>query len=915
MNLLQSRIGVYLAPTTAVWTGTVSSYSTTTFVVTVNTVSGSLNAVLAGMALMAGTRYIRVRAVDAGAGTITLAENPANLVASDAVSVRPGRFPFPRYQFISDAGVIYKDYDVAYPGANAAMPPIACCVPEVIIAATGESVSVSADDSAGIAPSSTPLTYAWDAGTNGTVTGSGSDVTVSWSAAGFRYLKLTVTDALGTSSVRYIPAWIGMAAFEDVTSARLSYRDGGWEAEIEVVVPPVYVQRSPVAIVDLDTDEVLFFGWMQQQTLSYDDEMSTLRFESLGAWSYTTRIYSYPFILTKESSPDEWSEILSLDLRRALWVLLYWHSTLPQLVNVVIPETRAIEGQDFQAGTLRAQADEVLAAAFWQAFSARAGGITIDANPLYEADWTGYTNEVLDGTEVVGQIEQERPISDISEARLSGVYYSSGWVPLIVRAPVHPEDLGTPVEVTGLAPADAAELRLWAGRHIAAAKALIYDLETTVAIDPVTDVIIELPDGTEICLDEIELTHDAKSLAWTQTLGGRTFDDAPSTADEDPPPEIEIPDPEFPPIDPPIWDPLPEEAWPSIVYAATLAAGVFVTKNIVDPEAIQPTWETANVGLPTLDCREFALDPFAPEDRQYVMLEATRTLYRREDEGSWTAILTSAQIASLVGQATTAMGFCVDAATAGRVWVIAKADAFWEPIWALRSDDYGDNWTATVVQAGYYTYSAYGIRAYGSRVFARVNCTGGALAYVHYSTDGGATWAATHIDWNADNPIWLNPLSPDGVYAMTDNTGNQDLSRVTNSGGNTLLQDGLSPARWDAMWFDPSDVDHQRLLRGGYMHVTTDGWSGTNAPDAVSPTPISIAPYSYSNEQTDIIFVGLTITGGTPPVQPHAVGILLNEDDVTATGIAGANAGTSPFTDSIPYTCGGIAIGGIQAIP
>jgi len=114
------------------------------------------------------------------------------------------------------------------------------------------------------------------------------------------------------------------------------------------------------------------------------------------------------------------------------------------------------------------------------------------------------------------------------------------------------------------------------------------------------------------------------------------------------------------------------------------------------------------------------------------------------------------------------------------------------------------------------------------------------------------------------------------------------------------------------MWFHPTDADHQRIFRSGKLYVTNDQWASINAPDVISPVPLMFSPFAGDGE--DRMMVGLTITGGTPPVQPHIIGTLFGEDDVTASGIAGSSPGTSPYTDSIPYTCGGLAVGGIQAI-
>ena len=114
------------------------------------------------------------------------------------------------------------------------------------------------------------------------------------------------------------------------------------------------------------------------------------------------------------------------------------------------------------------------------------------------------------------------------------------------------------------------------------------------------------------------------------------------------------------------------------------------------------------------------------------------------------------------------------------------------------------------------------------------------------------------------------------------------------------------------MWFDPSTANHQRVISNSRIYVTTDEWANVNSPSAISPAPYSFAPWAGAD--TDQILVGVTIAGGTPPSQPHVIAALYGESDTTAVGIAGANAGVSPYTDSIPYTCGGLAVNGIEAV-
>lgn len=354
-------------------------------------------------------------------------------------------------------------------------------------------------------------------------------------------------------------------------------------------------------------------------------------------------------------------------------------------------------------------------------------------------------------------------------------------------------------------------------------------------------------------------------------------------------------------------------AWPRRIYVATTALGVYYTENFVDP-TIQPTWTTVNTGLAATDCREFHLDPLDNAGRQYVSLQASRTLYRRENGGSWTSILTSAQIAAITGQATTLLSFHPDPVTAGRIYVMAKADAFWEPIWSLRSDDYGATWpTLGVIRAGWYTYSGHCIRSAGSQVYASGGTGGGSLATFWYSSDSAATWAQIAQEWLANNdPVIVNQLLPNQFYTTSDPQGNTDLRRITNGGVGADLQDGLGPARQDAMWFDPTDADHQRLIRNSAVYSTTDEWTNVSNGGAISPAPYSFA--AWAGADTDQILVGITHDSSPPSSQPHVIGALYGEDDTTAVGIGGANAATSPYTDSIPFTCGGLAVNGIAAV-
>lgn len=350
--------------------------------------------------------------------------------------------------------------------------------------------------------------------------------------------------------------------------------------------------------------------------------------------------------------------------------------------------------------------------------------------------------------------------------------------------------------------------------------------------------------------------------------------------------------------------------WPRTIYVATLSAGVFVTNNFTDPST-QPVWSPVNTGLPTLGCREFWLDPFEPAARQYVLLESDRTLYMRPGGGSWSPILTPAQCYAMTPTPNASIkGFCVDPSIPGRLWANYGTVSITD--WgctrsAFYTDDYGDHWSYSTFYTGLYTYGFGVIRAHGDNVY--VMSATNSSSRIYYTSNKGATWGYTGIDFQTEHPIILNKLTPSWVYCPQNTGGATHYDRlvmVSNDGTLTTLQDYMSPGDVDVMWFHPTDPNHQRMVRGGRLYVTEDAWTTKNTPSPISPTPVSIAP--YVSDDPDQILVGLTL--GT-----HVIGALVGESDTTAVGIAGANAGTAPYTGSIPSTCGGVARMGVQAVP
>ena len=355
-------------------------------------------------------------------------------------------------------------------------------------------------------------------------------------------------------------------------------------------------------------------------------------------------------------------------------------------------------------------------------------------------------------------------------------------------------------------------------------------------------------------------------------------------------------------------------SWNSKIYVATTNLGVYYTSNFTDP-AVQPTWTAVNTGLGATTCREFWLDPFDPDNRQYVLIGTTGGLYMRVNEGNWATILTVAEVKVILtawGITNTNAGmfsFCVDSTVAGRLWVYVGSTggvtSHPRGYFALYSDDYGANWTLTIAYLFFYNYREGQIRAQGVTVFLNAEALSGGPMRIFYTTNKGTNWSYSGPFGlsGIQTYISMNNLLPDRIYCGTDPTGADELSKVSDAGAQTVLQNNRFIDRSDVMWYSLINSDIQRQLHGGILNRTDDEWSTMTTPAACGA--ISISPQAGADE--DKMFVGLT--PGT-----HTVGTLDDPTDVTVTGISGSNAGAAPFADSIPNTSGGPCYMGIQTI-
>lgn len=361
--------------------------------------------------------------------------------------------------------------------------------------------------------------------------------------------------------------------------------------------------------------------------------------------------------------------------------------------------------------------------------------------------------------------------------------------------------------------------------------------------------------------------------------------------------------------------PPPELTWPRKVYAATIAMGVYYTENFDNPDG-QPTWVRVNDGLGELKCKEFHLDPFDNENRQFVLTQerSYAKLYRREYQGAWEVISDRVSRAALCGEDNTWVcgGFCIDPSSEGRVWLTATSTTDKE--FAFVSNDYGSSWNYCEIDSGPYAGTTT-IRALGNTAWTTDGVGFGAHGYILWTEDGNKTWTSQCVDLLGRPVIAKHLVAPNYsipnyvTYGTPEFGNNLGYFESAANYGLYVADHTLSLQDPGKIWYSRDDLNHQRMIYAGDFYITYDNWSSYTIHDMLAPHALArcIAPWAGDNENNIII---------EKYYEGHIVGIMTSENDLTTVGRSGNNVWVAPFVDSIPQPqySGRLCTCGVQAV-
>lgn len=325
-----------------------------------------------GMTMLLGTSpgasdKGKVRVKSLSDPIITVAENSLPLEIGDYLTVI--RFweiwpVFPRYVLDHDNLTVtaYKDYDVAYTDQNAVLGTYLNLGPHRAAfrdPASGEAtVFWSATGTYNVKGDS--LTYEWFF-EGGTPTGSSSQYpgNVVYDTAGHYVTKLVVGNSSGGEDVAYRhisiydrPGQGPAAPIQEWGLVDLSGdRDtGGWRARL--FIRQNISQLVDNALVVIFTEDVyggvpgslggnhygasniLFCGWVQGGSITYNYQDSVVEFEAVSPTEVMKDTESFSVSVESVSIPANWFEVADMNVEKAIYHYLRWHSTVLTLADV-----------------------------------------------------------------------------------------------------------------------------------------------------------------------------------------------------------------------------------------------------------------------------------------------------------------------------------------------------------------------------------------------------------------------------------------------------------------------------------------------------------------------------------------------------------------------------------------------------
>jgi len=334
---------------------------------------GADTAIEAGMLLCVGSAeglkdIGKTRIKSIMSGTITVAEN-SDIDWQDDQFLTAYRYfeVLPVYPRIiqnpaNDEQVIfYKDYDTEYTDQNSILGTFVNMGSHRAAQLEGGSALLwytSSGTSHMI--TGTVLSYDWSF-EGGTPTGS-TDANPGWisyDTPGHYVTRLIVTGASGSvdTSYRYVSIYNPISSgtslpFQkwSLDSLSGSRDEGGYTASITLYETASVIEEGSVVVLfskdyygsteislggnQENNSEIFFVGYVLDGSVQYDYEKSTVKFDLGSVTRYIQQMLGFAVSVESKQSPATWTELLNMDMKRAIYHYLRWHSTVLSTTDI-----------------------------------------------------------------------------------------------------------------------------------------------------------------------------------------------------------------------------------------------------------------------------------------------------------------------------------------------------------------------------------------------------------------------------------------------------------------------------------------------------------------------------------------------------------------------------------------------------
>ncbi len=638
---------------------------------------GAYTDVIAGMTLDIGATagaadIAKVRVRSANAAQILIAET---VETGTAISTgqyltvrnefRPWLVKPRRFEDTADAAyptsfTEYHDYDIAYSNQNSAIPPKANITSDGFTLAkiagwvdAGQStrtVQLSGANSITIATGASLTAWLWEIGDGTLVSGTTSSPTITARfPVGFRYVKLTVTDSNGTTSLMRLPIWVHDASSPPITEFTVTRdqarADGGREMAFEVfgaadvsVIPEgsaiCYWEEATFGEDDApDGYRGQFLGWATRDLTLLKLYRSRYALEAAGAAGWLDRFGGFAQTLVDPGrTPTQWHEMQRLTLDRAAHYALRSYSNLLTLVNYYPSGADDIaQTIDLPKRSAWRQIGALVSGYMGTAGCDRLGGIWLEVGYSYRsaADQAMIDPVITltnaDWTDARGLSIPEEKAEAVGLVEATGVAFDGAATTIPLASTAHGQyGVGratTPLQVV----TEQHQLNERCGRHLAwlnnprksVTLRLLGNLD---AAEPCWSEPIAISDAGEnvrgltlsdarFLITQVNVEHSnepgkpPKAITWT--LEGVTTGDDGIT--------LEVPNPVTTPPAPKPPKKKPKKALLS-PGTGTIAglnddAYVYITRNF---SAVKPTWTRTPISGMSGTLLDFVPDPFSP---------------------------------------------------------------------------------------------------------------------------------------------------------------------------------------------------------------------------------------------------------------------------------------------------------------